>query len=453
MPSPTYIPYATTASSPDVSGTIAPVGSGITPTTLYLSIANGLTGGQAGFNGIGTGAADDGNGNVNIPDDDGYSGQAFATGDGLTTSFTASLNIGFVIPGSIVFYVNAVEVATDDGNGNIIPSGGGTPYTDQQIGTGDDSATHFTHTLSHTPITPGTVEIYVGTTPNSFSGGTLVGTDDGAGNITGSGISGSHSSTINYSTGVASVWLSSTPNYNIYVWANYTVGDVSGTVHYTPGNATIVFGTAPTSGYPITVDVSGYGAIGTIVYATGVIAYQIGNASPITPSSGYALVASYSYLPAPVPGAPGLPLVPVLPPSLAALLQALGNNYGVDVMCLTDLDPNFSLVQNALPQDVWHLITEQPGSIFWSPNQTFSVWGMLSKGIMPSSLAAVAATIQAVIAADERVAQVQCSVTQTGPETVNVSIQVFPEQGSAFQLVAAVGKVTITLISVGLVNL
>jgi hypothetical protein len=142
-----------------------------------------------------------------------------------------------------------------------------------------------------------------------------------------------------------------------------------------------------------------------------------------------------------------------LPPSLGDLLRTLDNNFGVDVLCFTDLDPNLSLIQNALPQDVWHLISEQPGSIFWSPNQTFSIRSLLSKGITPSTLSAAEATVQAILSADDRIAQVQCTITKSGPDTVSVAISVFPEQGSAFNLVAAISKTTITLISVGLVNL
>lgn len=171
-------------------------------------------------------------------------------------------------------------------------------------------------------------------------------------------------------------------------------------------------------------------------------------------SSGYFQTSTWTGIALPPTiGALGLPVGAEIPASLGALFVSLGNNFGIDVLCLTDLDPNFSLVQNALAQDVWHYISEQPGSIFWSANQTFSLRALLSKGILPSQISAVAATIQSVIAADERVAQAQCQITPSGSESLEIQITVFPEQGSAFNLVASINKVTITLISVGLVNL
>lgn len=149
-----------------------------------------------------------------------------------------------------------------------------------------------------------------------------------------------------------------------------------------------------------------------------------------------------------VPPTPILPVV-VLPKAYATLITSMGNGYGVDVLCLTDIDPNLSVTQNALPQDIFHLITESPGTIFWAPNASFSIRSLLSQGFTQASILSVQAILQAIISADQRVAQCQVSVVFDGEETLMVTIQVTPQQGVSFDLVVAIGKVTISLISVG----
>lgn len=268
-------------------------------------------------------------------------------------------------------------------------------------------------------------------------------------------------------------WASSTTSANP-PQLDSDVISIAGTQYFAAVVETFGFGMYGIGGYA-NVQASPDGSTWTTV---GTVGTGSTNSVPTTASSGVIPTGSYLYAridrplqafnngycfnsfwnsatlaALPPVGAPGLAIAPTLPASLGALFQALGNNYGVDVLCLTDLDPNFSLIQNALPQDVWHLISEQPGSIFWSPNQTFSLRSLLSKGIMPAALSAVEATIISVIQADERVAQCQCLITQSGSESLQIQITVFPEQGSVFNLVAAISKVTITLISVGLVNL
>jgi hypothetical protein len=147
-----------------------------------------------------------------------------------------------------------------------------------------------------------------------------------------------------------------------------------------------------------------------------------------------------------------IPPVVVLPSVFASLQQLLSNQFGVDILCLTDLDPNFTLTQNALIQDVYHLITEQPGSLFWAPSSTTSILFILSQGTTPAILQQQGSRIQAVISADERIAQCQVLVSFDGSQTVTISISVTPQLGVPFQFVLSVTGVTITLLSVGLTN-
>lgn len=96
------------------------------------------------------------------------------------------------------------------------------------IGTGNASATNFSSTLDFTPIKTstaecsdplllgtglkdgGAVQIFVGTTGVS-------GIDDGEGNITGTGVTG----TVDYSTGAISVDLAAAPALGVQVYAKY----------------------------------------------------------------------------------------------------------------------------------------------------------------------------------------------------------------------------------------
>lgn len=131
---------------------------------------------------------------------------------------------------------------------------------------------------------------------------------------------------------------------------------------------------------------------------------------------------------------------------------ALDTTYGVDVKCLNDLDPYLSLTA-ALPQDLYHLVTEAPGSLFWAPNSTFSILSLLSQGITPATVGQVQSSLQAIIQADERIANCQVVCTFDGAETVEAKISVVPNVGQAFNLVLGISKVTITLISIGYLNL
>lgn len=78
----------------------------------------------------------------------------------------------------------------------------------ETAGMGDGTQTTFTGTLKFTPIRSKTVQI---------GAGLVVGTDDGNGNITGTGISG----TVNYTTGAFSVTFATAPGNGVKVFANY----------------------------------------------------------------------------------------------------------------------------------------------------------------------------------------------------------------------------------------
>jgi len=79
----------------------------------------------------------------------------------------------------------------------------------ESYGTGDGATTVFGHTASYLPVLAGTVTV---------TAGAVVGTDDGAGNITGAGIA---AGTINYTTGVMSVTYSVAPANLLAITTTY----------------------------------------------------------------------------------------------------------------------------------------------------------------------------------------------------------------------------------------
>lgn len=78
----------------------------------------------------------------------------------------------------------------------------------ETVGTGNGSTTTFSVSLGYTPVRPGSVAV---------TAGSVVGMDDGAGNITGAGVSG----TVNYDAGTVSVTFDVAPAADIAVVANY----------------------------------------------------------------------------------------------------------------------------------------------------------------------------------------------------------------------------------------
>lgn len=95
-----------------------------------------------------------------------------------------------------------------------------TVVASESVGTGNGSTVTFAHTAAHLSVVPSTVTI---------TAGSVVATDDGNGNLTGTGIAGG---TINYGTGVISIHYSvappnTTPITMAYSWANPTSGIVT----------------------------------------------------------------------------------------------------------------------------------------------------------------------------------------------------------------------------------
>ena len=85
--------------------------------------------------------------------------------------------------------------------------------TGEVIGTGDGSTTSFSATLANTPVEPKSLTVHY-----TIGGASYTGTNDGEGNITGTDID---SGTINYDTGDVSLTFSTAPDSGTDITIDY----------------------------------------------------------------------------------------------------------------------------------------------------------------------------------------------------------------------------------------
>jgi len=117
-------------------------------------------------------------------------------------------------------YYKAIKAGDTAGNltaGNTIvgaqspmttPSGYAAGLQTENLGTGNGTTTSFTGTLSYLPIRPNSLTV---------TAGAVTGSDDGAGNIVGNGVSG----TVDYNTGAITVTFTTAPATGVSVDVTY----------------------------------------------------------------------------------------------------------------------------------------------------------------------------------------------------------------------------------------
>jgi hypothetical protein len=141
-----------------------------------------------------------------------------ATFNGTDAAGSVPAGIGLTISGSrYSTQINLISSAVNIENIQVALQ---TAVTSESIGTANGTTATFTHTAAHLSVVPGTVTI---------TAGSVVATDDGNGNLTGTGIA---TGTINYATGAVSITYSvdppnTTPITMAYSWANPTSGLVT----------------------------------------------------------------------------------------------------------------------------------------------------------------------------------------------------------------------------------
>lgn len=167
--------------------------------------------------------------------------------------FVVTLQNNASLPGNIVALVQAAVLATFNGTdaAGSVPAGialtiSGSRYstqinlispavniesinvaiqtavTSESVGTGNGTTAAFTHTAAHLSVVPGTVTI---------TAGTVIATDDGNGNLTGTGIS---AGTINYGTGALSITYAVAPANTLAITMAYSYANASSSI-VTPG--------------------------------------------------------------------------------------------------------------------------------------------------------------------------------------------------------------------------
>lgn len=174
----------------------------------------------------------------------------------------------------------------------------GPVYVGEAYGTGDGTTTTFAHTMANIPVLPGSVTI---------TAGTVVATDDGDGNLTGSGVS---SGSIDYTTGAATITYSTAPADGTPITADYSqltqvtgesygTGDgTTTTFSHTIASTPVLLGSVTiTAGSVVATDDGLGNLVGTDV-TSGSIDYDTG-ASSITyetaPADDTAITASYTH--------------------------------------------------------------------------------------------------------------------------------------------------------------
>lgn len=98
-------------------------------------------------------------------------------------------------------------------------------------------------------------------------------------------------------------------------------------------------------------------------------------------------------------------------------------DFGTDLLCWDDLDPEARDVTGPelVAQDLYHDLTEPPGSLLEEPDGTIDVRAWLQTRRGPQDLAEIQDKIQAILAADERIAEAHVKASIDVPtQTITV---------------------------------
>lgn len=134
-----------------------------------------------------------------------------------------------------------------------------------------------------------------------------------------------------------------------------------------------------------------------------------------------------------------------------ASIPAAPKGYGVDLVCIEDLDPHLAETRDdtveSLAQDLFHRITTPRGAIVDDPDFGEDVLSYASQAMGPREIASVAGRLASECRKDDRVASVVVDVVQPSVRELNVSIAVTPEDPKlvAFKLIVAVSDGTALL--------
>lgn len=123
-----------------------------------------------------------------------------------------------------------------------------------------------------------------------------------------------------------------------------------------------------------------------------------------------------------------------------------GSGYGVDLVCVTDLDSRLAETDPAsiasLSQDLFHRITTARGSLQDDPDYGFDVRAKLSVGQTPQQIQALQGQLEGECRKDDRVADIRVSVVISGArlDSWTITLAVLPQDPAltSFSLIVAV---------------
>lgn len=99
-------------------------------------------------------------------------------------------------------------------------------------------------------------------------------------------------------------------------------------------------------------------------------------------------------------------------------------NYGTDLLCLNDLDAEARDITGPelVAQDLYHDLTEPPGSLLEAPDGTIDIRAWLQVRRGPNDIAEIQDKIQAIFVADERIAEAHVKASIDVP-TQRISVR------------------------------
>jgi len=118
-------------------------------------------------------------------------------------------------------------------------------------------------------------------------------------------------------------------------------------------------------------------------------------------------------------------------------------DYGTDIACAGDVDPNFSLVSGPalVAQDMLHRFTTARGSLEWAPDDGLDLVAMVNDGIDDQRVFELQQQLADEASKDERVTQATADVSWgDATETLTVKLSGTLSTGQPFSFIFGVSK-------------
>lgn len=128
----------------------------------------------------------------------------------------------------------------------------------------------------------------------------------------------------------------------------------------------------------------------------------------------------------------------------------MATDYGVDVSCISDIDPAFTLVSGptAVAQALARRLITPRGGLHYAGTYGYDLRQHLNGSLEPGDEFVIASAIEAQCAQDERVFSASATVAfESLTETLRVSIVAQLDEGP-FELVLRVSAVTVEILSI-----